>query len=135
MRQEAAAKPEQVRKGEAVRRTLGAGTTTIAMADDYGYPLQYHGWVHTITWPGPQDMAFLRNAGAIDGEFSSERYLRKLIAETGCATFTTTDLARLDRDLDLKRVLESEARELPSEPGVRVFDLRPMLDATRASTP
>jgi hypothetical protein len=116
----------EARKAEAVRRAIGSGATTIALAEDYGYPLQFHGWVHTITWPGPKDMAFLKNVGAIDGGFSSELYLRKLLAETGCSYFTATKLETFDADSELKRVLESEAREIPAGPGVRVFDVRPV---------
>jgi hypothetical protein len=100
---------------------------TIALTQDYGYPLMYYGWKKVKLWPdnAERNLANLRGKG--------EENLQKELAERiqGKSYFLVTDFEQFDRQPVLKGLLYGEYPIYAQGSGYLVFDLQHPLNASQ----
>jgi hypothetical protein len=98
----------------------------IALTHDYGYRIEYYGWIHVDTWPYVADFNLLnlRNDNGTGGQLSAntfDQYFEKMIA--GHKYFLVTLFNELDAQPLLKEKLYSAFPIFQQGEGYIVFDL------------
>lgn len=102
--------------GEAV----GHSTECVFLSDAYGLPLQYHGRVAGRYWPTLYDFRWEELTGISQAGASGR--LDRLRAAAPVRFFIVTDLAELQRQPELRALLESYP-QLPAGESHRIYDL------------
>lgn len=99
---------------------LGRDSSVVALTQDYGYPLEYFGWISPAGyWPYTGDTSLRVLAGLPQPEF--EERFREMTRDR--QYFLVTDLDELDRQPNLKQALfDSYAIHARGE-GFIIFDL------------
>jgi hypothetical protein len=109
---------------DAVVAATGPGAKVVALAEDYGYPLEYRTSLRVVAWPRAADLPAMTRAGFLPSPFAADEYLAKLAAD-GYTFAVVTDRAEYDRQPDLRAALAARGRVVLARPGLLVFDLRP----------
>jgi hypothetical protein len=107
----------------AIGGKLPANGRIIALTQQYGNPLTYYGWKKVSLWPSTQDL----NAAELRGE---PREFKQLFADKveGYDFFLITTLNQLERQPQLRDMLESSYPVYDQGGGYLIYDLRVSLD-------
>jgi 4-amino-4-deoxy-L-arabinose transferase-like glycosyltransferase len=102
-----------------IGETLGHDTSVVALTQDYGYRLEYWGWVMPATyWPYVGDTQLRINAGMSQPDF--EKQFAEAIQNR--QYFLVSDLAELNNQPDLKEKLSKYAIYAQGD-GYIIYDL------------
>jgi 4-amino-4-deoxy-L-arabinose transferase-like glycosyltransferase len=98
---------------------LGPRASLAALVDDYGAGLKYYAWINPSLWPTADDIRFRREVGQ-NFDFSS------FFAEqaAGREYFLVSPLDELERQPELKEMLETRYPLLREGVDYRIYDLR-----------
>jgi len=103
----------------AIGEKLGHDTSVAALTQDYGYRLEYWGWVMPSSyWPYVGDIAFRVNAGIIQPDFE----LRFADLTKGRQYFLVSDLTELNNQPQLREKL-SQYKVYDQGDGYIIYDL------------
>jgi hypothetical protein len=95
------------------------GSKVMALTNDYGYSLEYWGWINPLFWPSLGDLALGqlagRNQSTVQGEFSMHA--------SGARYFLVTDLEEYARQPDTQTFFDSRFRLVERGDGFLLYDL------------
>ncbi len=104
---------------QALGEQIGVDKTVVALSEDYGYRLEYWGWIRPVNWLSSGDFEMRRQAGQ---DFDLGKLIR---AETeGRDYFLVTLLSDLERQPEVKEYLLSHYPLVVDTKRVWLFDLR-----------
>lgn len=95
---------------------------TFILAPWYGSPLKYHGWVEGFPWPTQSDLSYMSWEGTFTG--ATGDYFRKEYDRQKPDYFIVTAFDELEKQPDLKELLEENFPLTASSPSFRIYDLR-----------
>jgi hypothetical protein len=122
---------DRVAAYEAIGRDVRHSRTTIILDYSYGAPVKYHGWFSGAYWPTSSDI-FTPAVG--EPQISARERFRRYwpdgsLAEGSPEYFVVTDLADLDRQRDLRRLLRGSPVVRRTQEYV-VYDVRSLWKTT-----
>ena len=97
---------------------------TIALTQQYGYPLTYYGWKRVSLWPVSQELNLSALRGVERQEFESF-FAAKI---SGFSFFLVTSFSQLERQPTLQETLSDNFPIYSQGDGYIIFDLRTLLD-------
>ena len=100
---------------------IGHDKQVIEVSGDYGYRLEYWGWVDGAYWPSTMDTDLRTMAGQTTPEFASEFAQRT----AGMDEFVITSSAELDRQPQLRDYLAAHYPVLAKGDGYLIYNLKP----------
>ena len=100
---------------------IGHDKNVIEVSGDYGYRLEYWGWVDGAYWPSTMDTDLRTMAGQTTPEFTSEFAQRT----AGMDEFVITSSAELDRQPQLRDYLAAHFPVLAKGDGYLIYNLKP----------
>jgi hypothetical protein len=100
---------------------------TIALTQDYGYPLMYYGWKKVKLWPDNAERN-LANLRGKDGDNLQKEFSERI---QGKSYFLVTDFEQFDRQPVLKGLLYGEYPIYAQGSGYLLFDLQHPLNASQ----
>ena len=100
---------------------IGHDKKVIEISGDYGYRLEYWGWVYGDYWPSTMDTGLRTLAGQPAPVFASEFAKRT----TGMDEFVITSTAELDRQPQLRDYLAAHYPILAKGDGYFIYNLKP----------
>ncbi len=110
---------------ENIGNVVGHDTSIIALTQDYGYPLEYFGWVSPAGyWPYTGDTSLREMAGLAQPEFLDR--FKEMTRDR--QYFLVTDLDELERQPQLKEALFNGYPIYSKSEGYIVFDLTQTVD-------
>jgi len=110
---------------QALGEVLEHRSDLMEISHDYGYRLEYYGWVDGAAWPTTEDLHLLEILGQNGGEASLEVVAQQL---EGRSLFVVTILSDLDRLPTLKSYLEQRPVFASGDDYI-IYDLRPIEDS------
>jgi 4-amino-4-deoxy-L-arabinose transferase-like glycosyltransferase len=102
-------------------KLIGHDKKVIEVSGDYGYRLEYWGWVNGAYWPSTMDTDLRAMAGQTAPAFSSE-FTRRT---AGMDEFVITSSAELDRQPQLRDYLASHYPVIAKGDGYLIYNLKP----------
>ncbi len=102
-------------------KLIGHEKKVIEVSGDYGYRLEYWGWVNGSYWPSTMDMDLRTLAGQTAPEFASEFAKRT----AGMDEFVITSSAELDRQPQLRDYLAAHYPVIAKGDGYLIYNLKP----------
>jgi 4-amino-4-deoxy-L-arabinose transferase-like glycosyltransferase len=103
-----------------IGEVLGRDPSVIALTQDYGYRLEYWGWVMPAGyWPYNADTAMRQLAGIPTPEFTEE-FIKKI---ENRKYFLVTDFTEFDQQLELKAMLNANYPIYDQGDGYIIYDL------------
>jgi hypothetical protein len=102
-------------------KLIGHEKKVIEVAGDYGYRLEYWGWITGSYWPSQMDTNLRQLAGQGVPEFSSE-FAR---IATGADLFVITSEGELDKQPQLKKYLVAQFPVFAKGDGYLIYNLKP----------
>jgi hypothetical protein len=115
---------------ETLGKRLGPDASVVGLTQDYGYRLEYYGWVIPDNWMTEGDMNYRSLAGAtfnIDKLFAQQT--------NGKHYFLVTLLSEFDAQTELKKILYSGFPLLEKTDNYLLFDLQHPLPAGTIQAP
>jgi 4-amino-4-deoxy-L-arabinose transferase-like glycosyltransferase len=100
---------------------IGQDKKVIEVSGDYGYRLEYWGWVYGAYWPSTMDTSLRSMAGQPAPVFASEFAKRT----AGMDEFVITSTAELDRQPQLRDYLAAHYPVLTKGDGYLIYNLKP----------
>lgn len=113
---------EVAAQSERIGDIVSHSTRVLTLAPAYGWPLGYYGSISGTSWPSSASGDF-RQMQLLGEAIPTSRELFDQSARTA-DWFVITDLGELERQPDLRPLLDSEARLAGAGPGYLVYDLR-----------
>jgi hypothetical protein len=95
---------------------IGHDKKVIELSGDYGYRLEYFGWVNGALWPGTADTNVREMAGQTAPEFADYT--------AGQDLFVITSLDELNRQPELRDTLAADYPVWAQGEGYLIYDLR-----------
>jgi len=100
---------------------IGHDKKVIEVTGDYGYRLEYWGWVYGAYWPSTMDTNLRSMAGQPAPVFASEFAQRT----AGMDEFVITSSAELDRQPQLRDYLAAHYPVITKGDGYLIYNLKP----------
>lgn len=97
---------------------LGRDAKVTALSEDYGYRLEYWGWVTPTAWMSSGDFSVRADAGNV---IEFEQYFQQ--ATQGSSLFLVTDLHEFEKQPQLKQTLEKGYELIEKNDRMLLFDL------------
>lgn len=110
-------------QSERIGELVSHSTHVVTLAPAYGWPLGFYASISGTSWPRYASGDFRQMELLGETVPTSRRMLDRLV-RSGGEWFVVTDLAELDRQPDLKPLLDSRARLAGQGEGFLVYDLR-----------
>ena len=110
-------------QSERIGELVSHSTHVVSLAPAYGWPLGFYGSISGTSWPSYSSGDFLQTQLLGEAVPTSRQILDRLV-RSGSEWFVVTDLGELDRQPDLKPLLDSRARLAGEGDGFLVYDLR-----------
>ncbi len=102
-------------------KLIGHEKKVIEVAGDYGYRLEYWGWIDGSYWPSQMDTNLRQLAGQTAPEFSSE-FAQKT---AGMDLFVITSQGELDKQPQLRNYLAAHYPVFAKGDGYLIYNLKP----------
>ncbi|MDR3574571.1 MAG: glycosyltransferase family 39 protein [Anaerolineaceae bacterium] len=115
---------------EALGKKLGPDASVVGLTQDYGYRLEYYGWVIPDNWMTEGDMNYRSLAGAT---FNIDQLFKQ--QTNGKQYFLVTMLSELDAQAELKKLLYTGYPLLDKTNNYLLFDLRHPLPPGAVQSP
>jgi hypothetical protein len=112
----------QVRMYEEVGEAVHHSTNTVYLTEDYGYPLEFYGWLHGRWWPSVSYQSAYGLPGLSDVD-AEDRFLTEY-AGSSPEYFIITKLEELEVQPDLRSYLTQNFPIAAQTEDYLVFDLR-----------
>lgn len=100
---------------------IGREKKVVEVAGDYGYRLEYWGWVDGSYWPSQMDTDLRQLAGQVPPEFSTE--FKQTTA--GAALFVITSQEELNKQPQLRGYLAAHYPVFAKGAGYLIYNLKP----------
>jgi Dolichyl-phosphate-mannose-protein mannosyltransferase len=102
-------------------KLIGHGRKVIEVAGDYGYRLEYWGWIDGSYWPSQMDTDLRQLAGQAPPEFSTEFAQKTASADL----FVITSQGELDSQPQLRNYLSAHYPVFAKGDGYLIYNLKP----------
>jgi hypothetical protein len=118
-----AAQTATVQEIESFRSTVPYGTHVLCLNPvDYGYPLEYHGWLATFYWPSEFDLLAERiRTGTV---IPVATRFEQILCEEHPAFFVITEPPELKRQPEVAKLMDTRYSVCHRSRGVVIYDLR-----------
>lgn len=111
---------DEVRIYEEVGEAVHHSTKTVYLTEDYGYPLEYYGWLAGKNWPSSARAYGLSAMSDVDAE---ERFLTEY-AGSSPEYFIVTNLQEFQEQSDLRSLLNENFPLMVKTEDYLIYDLR-----------
>jgi hypothetical protein len=113
---------DQVAIYEEIGEAVHHSTNTVYLTEDYGYPLEYYGWLHGRWWPSVSYESAYGLPGLSDVD-AEDRFLAEY-AGSSPEYFIVTNLQEFEEQADLRSFLTESFSIAAQTEDYLVFDLR-----------
>ena len=110
-------------QSERIGELVSHSTHVVTLAPAYGWPLGFYGSISGTSWPSYASGDF-RQMELLGEAVSTSRQRLDQLVRSGAEWFVVADPGELDRQPDLKPLLDSSARLAGEGDGFLVYDLR-----------